>query len=128
MVKTSITKIFTFDSAHCLPEHKGKCANIHGHTYKLEVTVSKRNANLIEGGSSEGMVIDFGDLKKVVNTEIIEKVDHKMLNDVYDFRTTSENLAGHFYNILERSLSHYDVEVDRLRLWESPTSYVEVGK
>lgn len=128
MVKTSITKIFTFDSAHFLPGHKGKCANVHGHTYRLEVTVARKNASLAVGGSSDGMVIDFADLKDIVNTEIIEKVDHKLLNDVYDFRTTSENLGGFFYRTLEHKLSPYDVEVVKLRLWESPTSYVEVGK
>lgn len=128
MAKTSITKIFTFDSAHSLPGHNGKCANIHGHTYRLEVTVSRQDEHLVPGGSSEGMVMDFGDLKNIVNTEIIEQADHKLLNDVYDFRTTSENLARHYYKVLEQKLSPLGVEVYRIRLWESPTSYVEVGQ
>ncbi len=128
MAKISITKIFTFDSAHSLPGHKGKCANLHGHTYRLEVTVSRQNGSLITGGSSEGMVMDFGDLKSIVNTEIIEQADHKLLNDVYDFRTTSENLASYYYHVLERHLSPLGVEVCRIRLWESSTSYVEVGQ
>jgi len=128
MAKTSITKIFTFDSAHSLPGHKGKCANIHGHTYRLEVTVSRQDECLVAEGSSEGMVMDFGDLKDIVNTEIIEQADHKLLNDVYDFRTTSENLARHYYNVLEQKLSPLGVAVYRIRLWESPTSYVEVGQ
>lgn len=128
MAKISITKIFTFDSAHSLPGHKGKCANLHGHTYRLEVTVSRQNGSLVTGGSSEGMVMDFGDLKSIVNTEIIEQADHKLLNDVYDFRTTSENLASHYYHVLERKLSPLGVAVCRIRLWESPTSYVEVGQ
>lgn len=128
MAKISITKIFTFDSAHSLPGHKGKCANLHGHTYRLEVTVSRQNGGLVTGGSSEGMVMDFGDLKSIVNTEIIEQADHKMLNDAYDFRTTSENLASHYYHVLEGKLSPLGVEVCRIRLWESSTSYVEVGR
>lgn len=128
MVKTTITKIFTFDSAHSLPGHKGKCAQIHGHTYRLEVTVSRKKSNLDLNGSSDGMVMDFGDLKEIVNTQIINKVDHKMLNDVYDFRTTSENLAGHFYKTLAAHLIPLGVAVEKIRLWESASSYVEVGR
>ena len=126
MAKTTITKIFMFDSAHSLPGHKAKCAHVHGHTYRLEVTVTRKEGNLIAGGSSDGMVMDFSDLKEIVNTEIIEQADHKFLNDVYAFRTTSENIANHYYRLLAEKLAPLGVEVCRLRLWESPTSFVEV--
>lgn len=122
------TKLFTFDAAHFLVGHKGKCAATHGHTYRLEVTVSRKSQAAIAGGSSDSMVIDFTDLKKIVHEEIIDKVDHKMLNDVYDFRTTSENLAVHFFRVLTGRLASLEVQVERVKLWESASSYVEVEK
>ena len=130
MEKVSIraTKIFTFDAAHCLPGHKGKCANMHGHTYRLEVTVARNGDSVLTDDSGDGMVIDFGDLKQIVNEEIIDKVDHKLLNEVFPFRTTSENMARHFYGLMEKRLSPQGVSVEKITLWESPTSCVEVGR
>ena len=58
-----ITKIFTFDSSHMLDGHDGKCQNLHGHTYRLEVEVS---GSLIQGGAKDGMVADFADVKACV--------------------------------------------------------------
>lgn len=78
-----VTKIFTFDSAHYLPEHKGKCKNLHGHTYHLHVTV--------EGEiNKEGFVIDFGSLKEIM-TPVIDRLDHGYLNDILE-NSTCENL------------------------------------
>lgn len=121
-----VTKIFEFDAAHCLPGHKGKCANIHGHTYKLEVTAQGKLKEE-EGTSSEGMVIDFSDLKQLVQELIIEQVDHQMLNEVFSFRTTAENLALHFLQVLQKACQHKEMNIVKLKLWESPTSYCEVG-
>lgn len=121
-----VTKSFTFDSAHFLPNHKGKCSSMHGHTYRLEVTVVRENGKLIECGSEEGMVIDFSDLKAIVNAEVIEKVDHKLLNEVFPFRTTAENMAAHFFSVLTDKLQPYGVKVEKIRLFETPDSYVEV--
>lgn len=108
-----ITKIFTFDSAHRLPWHKGKCFDLHGHTYKLEVTV--------EGPlDKNGIVIDFGDLKKIVKKEILDKYDHKYLNDFWK-NPTAENIVQAFYDVLRK-----DLKIARLRLWETPNSYAEI--
>ncbi|MEN6414673.1 MAG: 6-carboxytetrahydropterin synthase QueD [Veillonellales bacterium] len=126
--KVRAKKIFTFDAAHSLPGYDGKCANIHGHTYRLEVVVSRPNGGLAEGGSSDGMVIDFSELSRIVKTEIIDQVDHKWLNDVFAFRTTSENMAVHFFQLLARRLQDSDVVVEKVLLWETPTSCIEVGK
>lgn len=122
-----LTKSFTFDSAHFLPNHKGKCSNMHGHTYRLEVTVIRENGMLINGGSDDGMVIDFSDLKAVVEVEVIDKIDHKVLNEVLPFRTTAENMAAHIFSVLTYKLQSKGVKVDRIKLWETPDSYVEVG-
>lgn len=122
-----LTKSFTFDSAHFLPDHKGKCSNMHGHTYRLEVTVVRDNGKLINGGSDDGMVIDFSDLKDVVKAEVIDKIDHKVLNEVLPFRTTAENMAAHIFCVLTDKLQLRGVNIDKIKLWETPDSYVEIG-
>jgi len=122
-----LTKSFTFDAAHFLPNHKGKCSNMHGHTYRLEVTVVRDNGMLITGGSDDGMVIDFSDLKDVVKVEVIDKIDHKVLNEVLPFRTTAENMAAHILSVLTDKLQSRGVKVDKIKLWETPDSYVEIG-
>lgn len=121
-----VTKNFTFDAAHFLPNHKGKCSSMHGHTYRLEVTVVREKGELIEQGSDEGMVIDFSDLKAIVKTEVIDKMDHKLLNDVFSFRTTAENMAAHIFDVLTHQLRPLGVRVDKIKLWETPDSCVEV--
>lgn len=118
-MKTSITKLFYFEAAHSLPHHDGKCANLHGHSYKFEVTVG---GEIIKDGPKEGMVMDFADLSKVVNTEILEKWDHQFLNDILPFTTTAENLAGEIFKILKSK----DINVTRVRLWETAKSYATV--
>ena len=128
MTAISVTKIFKFYAAHFLPEHSGKCADLHGHTYRLEVTVARKDGGLFSYVFSAGMVIDFSDLKAIVQREIIEKVDHKMLNDIFPFRTTAENMVIHFYEVLEQQLTPLDVEILKLRLWETQTSFAEVVK
>ena len=128
MARISVTKIFKFDAAHFLPEHKGKCADIPGHTYRLEVTVARTDGDVVASGSSAGMGLYFGDLKEIVQREIIEKVDHKMLNDVLPFRKTAENMVVYFYEVLEQQLALLGVEVLKLKVWETQTSYAEVVK
>lgn len=123
--KITITRRFSFDSAHYLPGHEGKCQNLHGHTYILEVTVGRNS--LIEGGSSEGMIIDFSDLKSIVNKLVVDPLDHQCLNELLPYRPTAENMVNHFFDVLEPVLKGFDVELIRLRLWESSDSYAEVS-
>lgn len=122
-----LTKSFKFDSAHFLQNHKGKCSSIHGHTYRLDVTVSRIGGRLLVSGSDEGMVIDFSDLKEIVKTHVIEKMDHKLLNDIFQFRTTAENLALYIFEILKEQLQPLDIKVLNIKLWETSDSCVEVG-
>lgn len=73
-----LTKIFHFEAAHALNGYDGKCRNIHGHSYELRVTV--KGMPLDEPGSPKsGMVIDFHDLKSIVNQEVVEKLDHSFI-------------------------------------------------
>lgn len=134
-----ISKIFTFDASHMLDGHDGKCQNLHGHTYQLEVTVA---SILISEGAKAGMVMDFADLKTWVKQTILEPFDHAFLyhgNNERESqiaallegwqmktlrlnqRTTAENLAIEMYHRLQA----VGVPVCRIKLWETPTSYAE---
>lgn len=73
-----ITKIFTFETAHVLYNYDGKCKNMHGHSYKLFVTVKGNPVDDLENPKN-GMVVDFGDIKKVVKEEIVDLWDHAVL-------------------------------------------------
>ena len=126
MRKITITRHFSFDAAHYLPGHDGKCQNLHGHTYKLEVTVGRES--LIEGGSSDGMVMDFGTLKPIINKLIVDPLDHQCLNELLPYRPTAENMVNHFFDVLEPVLEGFGTQLVRLRLWETPDSYAEVSK
>ncbi len=73
-----ITKIFTFETAHVLYNYDGKCKNMHGHSYKLFVTVKGKPINDIDNPKN-GMVVDFGDIKSIVKSEIVDVWDHAVL-------------------------------------------------
>ena len=78
MSKIRITKQFTFETAHALYGYDGKCKNIHGHSYKLDVTVIGEPITDMNNVKC-GMVIDFGDLKKIVKSEVVDTMDHAIL-------------------------------------------------
>lgn len=71
-----ITRKVEFDAGHRIPDHNSKCRNMHGHRYVLEATLQ---GELIEGGSSAGMVQDFGDLKGIMNAAVADRWDHAFL-------------------------------------------------
>jgi len=111
-----VTKIFEFHAAHFLKSHNGKCAQLHGHTYKLEVTCAGHM-------NENGIVIDFGDVEHYVNMFIIEVLDHTCLNNIKQFEDnpTAEKLAYFIYN----TLNEIDIplKVTEVKVWETPTSY-----
>jgi len=118
-----ITKKFEFEAAHKLPDKElyGKCRNLHGHTYKLEVTISGEV-------QADGMVINFTDLKKAVKENIIDICDHRYLNDVFpDVITTAESLVHIFWTILSTKLPEA-VELEKLVLYETSNSFVTLKK
>ena len=73
-----LTKIFRFEAAHALIGYDGRCRNIHGHTYEIRVTV-KGMQIMDDSSPKNGMVMDFGDLKRIVNEEIIDHYDHAFI-------------------------------------------------
>lgn len=120
-MKTTITKQFRFEAAHSLPNHDGKCKNLHGHSYLLEVTVSGEKHT---SGPKEGMIMDFKDMSEIVEENIINKWDHQFLNDILDFVTTAENLAEECFRVLEKA----GLKVEKIKLWETSKAFVEVIK
>src|SRR6267378_1409496 len=92
-MRARVTRSFSFEAAHHLPWHPGRCRRLHGHHYRLEVTV--------EGPVGDhGVVIDFDDLRSVVEHEIVEPWDHQLLNDMVD-NPTAELLAQEAWKRLE---------------------------
>ena len=73
-----LTKIFRFEAAHALMGYDGRCRNIHGHSYEMRVTI-KGNPIMDDNSPKNGMVMDFGDLKRIVNEEIIDHYDHAFI-------------------------------------------------
>lgn len=113
-----VTKEFTFDSSHQLLDYDGDCARLHGHTYKLQVTV--------KGAVNEiGMVLDFKDLKKIVKEGMLTMFDHHYLNSKMTFNTTAENMVVYLFDLLTLALKDEHVEVTSVKLWETPTSFAE---
>lgn len=137
-----LTKQFSFEMAHSLWNYTGLCKNLHGHSYKLDVTVIGEPIS-DESNPVQGMVIDFGDLKAIVNKNIISKLDHACilnkksphkellkLNDIFerreivDYQPTCELLLIDFANRIKKDLPK-NVRLHSLKLRETGTSYAE---
>jgi len=143
MGKVRITKEFTFETGHALHGYDGKCRNVHGHSYKLAVTVigspitDSKNVKF-------GMVIDFTDLKKIVKEEVVDPFDHATVfnknsphvelakelesrgHDVIlaDYQPTSEMMIQDFAKKISDRLPE-NIKLYSLRLRETQTSYAE---
>jgi len=118
-----ICRRFHFDAAHCLPNHEGKCKNLHGHRWAVDVAIT---GPVNREGAQDGMVYDFGNLKKAVDP-VIEELDHHYLNDLLPFTPTAENLAESLYIHINNRLP-LEVGVVFIRVWETEDSYAEYGK
>lgn len=139
---TTIFKEFQLDMGHRIPNHKSKCFNIHGHSFVYKVYVEDKIINT-KGSSSEGMIIDFGDLKEIVLDTIDKQFDHsftiyvfdpisvewasnplyqKMKINVVDFIPTAENLAKHWFELLKPKLAEKKIKLKKIKIWETPTS------
>ncbi|MDR1671188.1 MAG: 6-carboxytetrahydropterin synthase [Alistipes sp.] len=138
-----ITKEFSFEMAHALEDHDGACSRIHGHSYRLWVTVG--GTPLADSASpKQGMVVDFGDLKRIVGEAIISRFDHAFVVrrtaansalvdamaahyqgvHIVDWQPTSENLVAHFVELLTPRMPA-GVTLHTLKLSETATSFAE---
>ncbi len=114
----SVTKIFTFAAAHHLPGHPKLCQYTHGHEWQLEVTV-KAVLN-----PETRMVIDFSDLKKYVNVNIIDVLDHNYINDLL-WNPTAENICAWIWDKLMYAGL---IGIEKIKLWEAPESFATLTK
>jgi 6-pyruvoyltetrahydropterin/6-carboxytetrahydropterin synthase len=142
MKRIRITREFAFEMAHALMHHDGLCRHIHGHSYKLSVTVL--GTPLTDTGSpKQGMVMDFGDLKQLVQEHIIERFDHALVLNETDagnalkpegtlfenillvpYQPTCEQLLLGMVQTLHQHLPN-KVKLVHLLLRETPASYAE---
>ena len=106
-----------FAAAHQLRGYKGKCENMHGHNWRVQVSISSEKLNDI------GIVMDFHDLKKITN-EAIASLDHSYLNEVFPFteiNPSSENIAKWIFESLSKKMED-SVKVNSITVWESENS------
>ncbi|HPP67323.1 MAG TPA: 6-carboxytetrahydropterin synthase QueD [bacterium] len=103
-----------FSGAHRLRGYRGKCENLHGHNWKVDVIVSGKPDEL-------GMVIDFTVLKQCLE-KVLSTLDHKYLNDISYFKKnnpSSENLAVYIFSKIQKTLLKYRIEVKKITVWEN---------
>jgi len=115
-----VTIIKEFSAAHMLAAIGGKCEELHGHNFKVEVTVAARNLN------SEGILIDFRDVKQWLQT-ILDRLDHKHLNQIAFFdgiNPSSENIAKYICGEMQLQAAQTGVRVARVKVWESENAVV----
>lgn len=139
-----ISKEIGIDMGHSVTNHNSKCKHLHGHNYRIVITVDD---NLITEGSSEGMVIDFSDLKRAMMEVLDAPYDHafviwekdpraQLLQQAHDlwhndydkfhqvpFVPTAENLAKHWFDLMKVELrDKYNIRLYQIDVWETPTS------
>lgn len=127
-LKKEVTARFTFEASHFLPSYNGKCKNVHGHSYKLEVTVS---GSIHYTKFQEGMVIDFHILKKLVDEKVIQTHDHANLNTLYSV-PTAENMAVKIFDIIHKAMKKTpgfaNCKLEKVTLWETENNYATVKR
>lgn len=142
MNKIRVSKEFHFEMAHALWNYDGLCRHIHGHSYKLQITIVGEPI-LDTNDKKLGMVLDFADLKMVAKGPVVDFLDHSLViykeardyipripNEMYekvhvvDFQPTCENLVLYIAGIIKSRLSR-GVDLYSVRLYETPTSFAE---
>ncbi|MGA2141204.1 MAG: 6-carboxytetrahydropterin synthase QueD [Brevinematales bacterium] len=116
-MKLFLSQEFKFDSAHNLINYRGKCEKLHGHTYRLRVTLTGT------ADPESGMLMDFGFLKERVMVLVIDRLDHSYINDTVEI-STAENIAGWIWKTLEGPLRGETYEIYEITLWETESSSV----
>ena len=125
-----ISKQFEFSMGHALHNYEGKCHQLHGHNYQLEVTIESKELD------ESGFVMDFGDLKEIVNTLVDEELDHQFWIYHHDpraralinlgaravgFEPTAENIVNYFETVISEALPG-EITLAQIELYETSTS------
>jgi 6-pyruvoyltetrahydropterin/6-carboxytetrahydropterin synthase len=139
-----VTKVIEWDMGHRVPNHKSKCRNPHGHRYRLELTVGG-DLEAAAGNSSEGMVFDFGDIKKLMTQHVHDVIDHGFMiyegdtimrsffSNCHDdefcvlvvpFIPTAENISAWCYQQLRPHFPD-SIEIVNVRVFETPNSWAD---
>lgn len=141
-----IKKTVEFDAAHMLGNHVGGCQNLHGHTYKMVVGVSGKAEYLIEEGSSKGMIMDFRNLKAILN-DLVSQIDHSYICNIQDifqcrlckllesegkkvFKIEEESTVENMCKLFMKELKEKIPGIHSIEIWETPTSscYIEASE
>jgi len=104
----------TFAAGHALRNYHGKCENVHGHNYRVQVTLEGEDLN------PAGLLVDFADLKRLIRA-VVARLDHQFLNDLAPFTTvnpSAENLARYFYDEVESGLAP-GPRIREVKVWET---------
>jgi len=110
---------YAFAAGHALREYKGKCENVHGHNYKVRVTLAGDKLN------SAGLLMDFVELRARIKA-LVEKLDHRFLNDIPPFdhlNPSAENLAKYFCEGIELQVRDQGLKVHGVTVWETDTTF-----
>lgn len=110
----------TFAAGHALRGYKGKCENVHGHNYRVEITIEGERLDDI------GLLVDFAEVKRLIR-KVVARLDHQFINDLEPFdilNPSAENLAKYFYDEVSGGLGGGDaMRVEKVKLWETDTTY-----
>ena len=107
-----------FSAAHRLRNYRGKCENLHGHNWRVEVTIGSNQLD------NKGMVIDFRKIKEKLG-RVLDGLDHTYLNELSEFKKinpTSENIAGYIYSRLKKLIMGKKITVKKVSVWETKDS------
>jgi 6-pyruvoyltetrahydropterin/6-carboxytetrahydropterin synthase len=108
----------SFSAAHQLRGYKGKCENLHGHNWKVQVSIMAETLNDID------LAIDFHDLKKIAR-EVIAPLDHAYLNEIFPFtekNPSSENIAKWIFDCMKKKITDENINISAVTVWESDTA------
>ena len=109
----------TFAAGHALRNYRGKCENVHGHNYRVQVTLSGADLDAI------GLLVDFVQVKKLI-MQVVDRLDHQFLNDLTPFdvlNPSAENMAKYFYDEISGGLGQSSpVHVGQVKVWETDTT------
>jgi 6-pyruvoyltetrahydropterin/6-carboxytetrahydropterin synthase len=105
----------SFAAGHALRDYKGKCENVHGHNYRVRVTLAGENLD------ASGLLVDFADLRAAIQ-DVAQRLDHRYLNDLAPFDSlnpSAENLAKYFFDEIQGRIGNRGVRVEEVTVWET---------